>query len=127
MYLLRRNQRVGRQHRVASTVLNRSATRERTYSRPNRLPLLWHVHRRCLALARGPIGSADHHHQHDPSTPATIKGRFLTLPGGDWWTFTQLRFDGTNSTNLPSPTIGSDHVTFSHDDITDNHTAICST
>jgi len=61
----------------------------------------------------------------DPSTPATIKGRFLTLPGGDWWTFAQLRFDGTNSTNLPSPTIGSDHVTFSHDDITDNHTAIC--
>src|SRR5882757_4859666 len=61
----------------------------------------------------------------NPSTPATIKGRFLTLPGGNWWTFTQLRFDGTNSTDLPSPTIGSDHVTFSHDDITDDNTTIC--
>ncbi len=61
----------------------------------------------------------------DPSSPATIKGRLLTLPGGDWYVFTQLRLDGTNSTNLPSPTIGSDHVVFRNNDITDNHTAIC--
>ena len=59
----------------------------------------------------------------DPASPATIKGRIVTFPGGDWITFTQLKLDGVNPAGLPSPTVGSDHVTFSNDDVTNEHTA----
>ena len=61
----------------------------------------------------------------DPANPATIKGRIVTFPGGDWITFTQLRLNGANAGALPSPTVGSDHVTFSNVDVTNEHTAIC--
>ena len=61
----------------------------------------------------------------DPASPATIKGRIVTFPGGDWITFTQLKLDGVNAGALPSPTVGSDHVTFSNVDVTNEHTAIC--
>jgi parallel beta-helix repeat protein len=61
----------------------------------------------------------------DPASPATIKGRIVTFPGGDWITFTQLKLDGVNAGGLPSPTVGSDHVTFSNVDVTNEHTAIC--
>jgi parallel beta-helix repeat protein len=61
----------------------------------------------------------------DPANPATIKGRIVTFPGGDWITFTQLYLDGVNAGALPSPTVGSDHVTFSNVDVTNEHTAIC--
>ena len=61
----------------------------------------------------------------DPASPATIKGRIVTFPGGDWITFTQLKLDGVNTGALPSPTVGSDHVTFSNVDVTNEHSAIC--
>ena len=61
----------------------------------------------------------------DPANPATIKGRIVTFPGGDWITFTQLKLDGVNAGALPSPTVGSDHVTFANVDVTNEHTAIC--
>ncbi|HEY0417357.1 MAG TPA: right-handed parallel beta-helix repeat-containing protein [Gaiellaceae bacterium] len=61
----------------------------------------------------------------DPASPATIKGRLVTFGGADWVTFSQLVLDGVNATGLPSPTVGSQHVTFSHVDVTNEHTAIC--
>ena len=61
----------------------------------------------------------------DPSNPATIRGRIVTKPGGDWITLSFLKLVGVNADALPSPTIGSDHVTLSHDDISNDHTAIC--
>ena len=61
----------------------------------------------------------------DLANPATIKGRLTTFSGANWITFTQLRLDGVNSGGLPSPTVGSEHVTFSHVDVTNDHTAIC--
>lgn len=61
----------------------------------------------------------------DSSNPATIKGRLVTFSGADWITFTQLRLDGINGSGLPSPTVGSEHVTFSHVDVTNERTAIC--
>lgn len=61
----------------------------------------------------------------DPATPATIKGRLTTFGGADWLTFSQLVLDGINASGLPSPTVGSQHVTFSHVDVTNEHTAIC--
>jgi parallel beta-helix repeat protein len=61
----------------------------------------------------------------DLAHPATIKGRLTTFSGADWMTFSQLRLDGVNSSGLPSPTVGSEHVTFSHVDVTNDHTAIC--
>jgi parallel beta-helix repeat protein len=61
----------------------------------------------------------------DPSSPATIKGRLTTFGGADWLTFTQLMLDGINANGLPSPTVGSQHINFSHVDVTNEHTAIC--
>jgi parallel beta-helix repeat protein len=61
----------------------------------------------------------------DTSHPATVVGRIATFPGGDWITFTQLYLDGVNSGKLPSPTVGSDHVTFQNVDVTNDHTSIC--
>ena len=61
----------------------------------------------------------------DTSNPATIRGRIVTKPGGDWITISYLKLVGVNADGLPSPTIGSDHVTLSHDDISNEHTAIC--
>jgi hypothetical protein len=61
------------------------------------------------------------------ANPATINGRIVTKPGGDYFTFSYLKLEFTdvNLQGLPSPTIGSDHITLLHNDITTNHTTIC--
>lgn len=61
----------------------------------------------------------------DTSHPATIKGRIVTWPGADYFVLTWLNLDGVNSGNLPSITIGSDHISLLHNGITNEHTAIC--
>ena len=61
----------------------------------------------------------------DRSNPATIQGQLVTLPGASYLTFSYLNLDGANGGNLASPTVGSDYVTLSHDDITTGHTAAC--
>jgi parallel beta-helix repeat protein len=60
-----------------------------------------------------------------PGETATIIGRMWVPQGADYVTVTDLHLDGQNSGNLPSPTIDSANATFSHDDVTDDHTAIC--
>ena len=61
-----------------------------------------------------------------PGETATIVGRMYVAAGADYTTITGLDLDGTNSQLLPSPTIGANHVTFSYDDVTNNHhTGVC--
>jgi Right handed beta helix region len=60
-----------------------------------------------------------------PGQTATIVGRLQIVKGANYVTVTGLVLDGKNSTRLPSPTIDSDHDTFSYDDVTDDHTGIC--
>ncbi len=61
----------------------------------------------------------------DPATPATIRGRLVTNPGANYITISDLRLDGINVNNWPSITIGSDHITLMHNDVMNEHTAVC--
>ena len=60
-----------------------------------------------------------------PGESATIVGRFEIVKGADYVTVTGLRLDGANPARLPSPMVDADHVTFSYDDVTNDHTGIC--
>jgi hypothetical protein len=60
-----------------------------------------------------------------PGQTATILGRLYVAEGADYTTFTGLDLDGANPARLPSPTVDADHVTFSYDDVTNDHTGIC--
>jgi hypothetical protein len=60
-----------------------------------------------------------------PGEKATVVGRMYIPEGADYTTVTGLYIDGSNPNRLPSPTIDSNHVTFSFDDVTNDHTGIC--
>ncbi len=60
-----------------------------------------------------------------PGQTATLVGRLWVSRSANGATVSGLHLDGTNSDNLPSPTINANSVTFSDDDVTDRHTAIC--
>jgi parallel beta-helix repeat protein len=60
-----------------------------------------------------------------PGERATVVGRFWIAKGADYVTVEGLNLDGVNSGRLPSPTVNGDYATFSHDDVTNDHTAIC--
>jgi hypothetical protein len=47
------------------------------------------------------------------------------VEGADYVTVAGLTLDGENPTRLPSPMIDANHVTFSGDNVTNNHTGIC--
>jgi hypothetical protein len=61
----------------------------------------------------------------DPGQSATIAGRLEIVEGANYVTMTGLELDGANQPLLPSPTIDSNHDTFSYDDVTNDHTGIC--
>ncbi len=60
-----------------------------------------------------------------PGETATVVGRMYVVEGANYVTVTGLRLDGANSARLPSPTVDANHVTFSYDDVTNDHTGIC--
>jgi len=60
-----------------------------------------------------------------PGEAATIVGRVYVVDGADYTTVTGLDLDGANPGRLESPMIDADHVTFSYDDVTNDHTGIC--
>jgi Right handed beta helix region len=60
-----------------------------------------------------------------PGQAATIVGRIYVAEGADYTTLTGLDLDGANPGLLESPTIDANHVTFSYDDVTNDHTGIC--
>jgi hypothetical protein len=60
-----------------------------------------------------------------PGETATIVGRVYVAEGSDYTTVTDLNLDGVNAARQQSPMIDANHVTFSYDDVTDDHTGIC--
>jgi parallel beta-helix repeat protein len=60
-----------------------------------------------------------------PGERATIVGRMYIAPGGDYVTISHLRLVGNSGSDLPSPTVSANHVTFFRDTITNDHTGIC--
>ena len=60
-----------------------------------------------------------------PGETATIVGRIYVVDGANYTTVTGLDLDGVNPSRLPSPTIDASRVTFSYDDVTNDHTGIC--
>ena len=60
-----------------------------------------------------------------PGQTATIVGRVYVAEGANYTTVTGLDLDGANPGRLESPMIDANHVTFSYDDVTNDHTGIC--
>jgi hypothetical protein len=61
-----------------------------------------------------------------PNERATIKGRLYVSDKASGMTVSGLNLDGrSNSPDSPSPTVIGDNVTFTDDDVTNYHTAIC--
>lgn len=56
---------------------------------------------------------------------AAVVGRMWLKSGVDYVTVSNLNLNGVNSSNLPSPTVDDAYATFTGDDVTDQHTAIC--
>jgi parallel beta-helix repeat protein len=60
-----------------------------------------------------------------PGERAMVVGRFRVADTANHVVVSALDLDGRNGDMLPSPTINGDHVTFSANDVTNNHTTIC--
>ncbi len=60
-----------------------------------------------------------------PGETAQLAGRLWIAQGSDNVTVTGLGLDGRNSQGYPSPTINANYATFSYDNVTNEHTAIC--
>jgi parallel beta-helix repeat protein len=65
-----------------------------------------------------------------PGERGKVVGRLWVSKTGDYSTISNLDLNGTtaqgtNDEDLPSPTINATHVTFSGNDVTDDHTGIC--
>ncbi len=60
-----------------------------------------------------------------PGESATVVGRIYVAEGADYTTIMGLNLDGVNAARQQSPMIDANHVTFSHDDVTNDHTSIC--
>lgn len=56
---------------------------------------------------------------------ATVQGRFWIADSADDVRVANLRLNGRNANNLPSPTVNGDRVTFVDNDVTNDHTTIC--
>src|SRR5450759_4898792 len=60
-----------------------------------------------------------------PGERATLTGRLWVHQGADYVTVSAMNLNGKNTNNLPSPDINAAHTTFTANDVTDEHTAIC--
>jgi hypothetical protein len=60
-----------------------------------------------------------------PGATATIVGRVSVVRGANYVMVTALHLDGVNPARLPSPQIDASDVTFSYDDVTNDHTGTC--
>jgi parallel beta-helix repeat protein len=69
--------------------------------------------------------------QSHPGEEATVVGRIVVERTAPFVTFTQLRLNGIDQGDdcepdaCPSPTVNADDVTFSYNDVTNEHVAIC--
>jgi hypothetical protein len=78
-----------------------------------------------VAIAHGGTSTSQIILTSYPGETATITGRFWVTKQASYVTISKLALDGRNSDDLPSPTVNGNNITFSLDDITDDHTAIC--
>ena len=78
-----------------------------------------------VRIARGGVPGAPMTLAAYPGDKATIVGRMEIVEGANYTTVTGLDLDGANPGRLESPMIDADHVTFSYDDVTNDHTGIC--
>jgi parallel beta-helix repeat protein len=66
-----------------------------------------------------------------PGQRATVQGRLWLTRKADWVTISHLKLNGRNTSSdcspvvCPSPSVNGSHDTFSYDNVTNNHTAIC--
>jgi len=60
-----------------------------------------------------------------PGERATLNGRLWIHQGADYVTITAMNLNGRNTNNLPSPDINAAHTTFTANEVTNEHTAIC--
>jgi hypothetical protein len=60
-----------------------------------------------------------------PGQTATIVGRVYVVEGADYTTITGLDLNGETAQGSLSPMIDANHVTFSYDDVTNDHTGTC--
>jgi nitrous oxidase accessory protein NosD len=70
--------------------------------------------------AQAPITIASH-----PGERARIVGRLVVSEAANFVNLVGLDLDGTNDQRLPSPTVNGDDITFTGNDVTNNHTSIC--
>jgi parallel beta-helix repeat protein len=61
----------------------------------------------------------------NPGERATLTGRLWVHQGADYVTVSNMNLNGRNTNELPSPDINAAHTTFTGNDVTDEHTAIC--
>jgi len=60
-----------------------------------------------------------------PGETATVVGRLAIVKGANYVSVTGLDLNGENPQRGLSPMIDANHVTFSYDDVTNDHTGIC--
>ncbi len=60
-----------------------------------------------------------------PDERARVVGRLWIAEGADFVSVSHLDLDGTNATDLPSPTINANDTSFTDNDVTNGHTSIC--
>ncbi len=78
-----------------------------------------------VRIARGGSAGAPVTLTSYPGQTATIVGRMQVVEGANYVTVTELDLNGENPTRGESPVIDANHVTFSYDDVTNDHTGIC--
>jgi hypothetical protein len=87
--------------------------------------LLEGTYRGSVRIARGGRRGARVTLAAYPGQSATIVGRLEIIRGANYVKVTGIELDGVNRMREPSPMIDADHVTFSYDDVTNDHTGIC--
>jgi parallel beta-helix repeat protein len=74
-----------------------------------------------VTIRRGGASGAPITLRSAPGAQATLRGRLWLAAGADWVTVTRLTLDGQNDNFLPSPTVDSDHATFTYVAVTNDH------
>jgi hypothetical protein len=83
------------------------------------------VYESAITVARGGERGRPLTLTSSPGERARMIGRLYVRPGAHDLDFLRLDLDGRNALALPSPTVFGSDVTFSGDDVTNEHSAIC--
>jgi hypothetical protein len=78
-----------------------------------------------VKVGKGGSPGAPTHVTSYPGERAMVLGRLRVADTANHVTISSLDLDGRNDSNLPSPTINGDSVTFTGNDVTNHHTTIC--